>query len=618
MSVVARDLNGDGTQDLAVASLNSNDVSIVLDTCSFVTTTAVGSSANPSLFGQSLTFTATVTSGSGGSGVPTGTVTFKDGPTVRGTAPLAAGTASLATATLSVGTHSITAVYAGDSDFASSTSTLLTQTVNPASADLSIIKTDGQTTAIPGSTVVYTIVVSNTGPSPVSGATVTDAVPADLTGVTWMCVGAGAGSCMASGSGSINDLVNLPVGGTVTYTLGGTISASATGSLSNTAMVPAPSGVIDPNLTNNSATDTDTLDPQADLSITKTDGLATAVTGQSVTYTIAVSNSGPSTVAGATVTDTVPAAITGATWTCVGAGGGSCTASGSDSINDIVTLPVGGTVTYSLTGTVSTFPAGSLSNTATVLAPGGVTDPDLTNDSATDTDVLPCAPQTGVVVPDGRFTSASLAPAASQWFLLSTLAGHSYSVEIHNSTGSVTPGTATLFRGDDGCALTSTAAATDTTAIDPAAPTTALRMSFTSSGADPVYRLQFDNTTGSSLDYSFSVAETTLFSPAWSTNGSYNTYYSFQNTTSADLNGTLTLFDISGNLVSSTTLAIPAGTTKATNTVALGTVRNTTGTARFTHDGPPGAFIVEADIANFTFTPAYVQPVRFRSVRETR
>jgi len=259
---------------------------------------------------------------------------------------------------------------------------------SPPQADLSITKTDGQTTAVPGTPITYTIAASNAGPSATTGATVTDTVPAAIMGATWTCVGAGGGTCTSSGSGNINDTVNLPVGGTVTYTLTGTINPSATGSLSNTATVTAPGGVTDPNLVNNSATDTDTLTPQADLSITKTDGQETAVPGSPVTYRIVASNAGPSAVTGATVADTVPAAIMGATWTCVGAGGGTCTPSGSGNINDTVNLPVGGTVTYTLTGTINPSAMGSLSNAATVTAPGGVTDPNPANNFATDTDTL--------------------------------------------------------------------------------------------------------------------------------------------------------------------------------------------------------------------------------------
>src|SRR5436190_10614780 len=114
--------------------------------------------------------------------------------------------------------------------------------------------------------------------------------------------------------------------------------------------------------------------PVADLAITKTDGVTTAVPGGSVTYTITASNAGPSNATGATVADTFPASLT-ATWTCVGAGGGTCTASGSGNINDIVNLPAGGSVTYTVSATISAGTGTStLSNTATVTVPGGVVD----------------------------------------------------------------------------------------------------------------------------------------------------------------------------------------------------------------------------------------------------
>ncbi|GHB58136.1 FG-GAP-like repeat-containing protein [Persicitalea jodogahamensis] len=265
-------------------------------------------------------------------------------------------------------------------------------TVLPPSADLSITKTDGVTTATPGGSVTYTITASNAGPSSVVGATVADTYPASLTGVTWTCVGAGGGTCTASGSGNLNDAVNLPSGGSVTYTVSANISPSATGTLSNTATVSTPQGVSDPVSGNNSATDSDQLSPSADLSIAKTDGVTTATPGGSVTYTITASNAGPSSVVGATVADTYPASLTGVTWTCVGAGGGTCTASGSGNLNDAVNLPSGGSVTYTISANISpsaTTP-GTLSNTATVTAPQGVSDPNSNNNSATDTDNLVC------------------------------------------------------------------------------------------------------------------------------------------------------------------------------------------------------------------------------------
>ncbi|NOT53372.1 MAG: DUF11 domain-containing protein, partial [Deltaproteobacteria bacterium] len=121
-----------------------------------------------------------------------------------------------------------------------------------AQADLAITKTDGATNEVPGTTVTYTIAASNVGPSNVTGATVADTFPAEVTGCSWTCAGAGSGTCPASGSGNINtSAVNLPSGGSATFTATCTISASATGSLVNTATVS--SGVTDPTPGNNSA-----------------------------------------------------------------------------------------------------------------------------------------------------------------------------------------------------------------------------------------------------------------------------------------------------------------------------------------------------------------------------
>jgi CSLREA domain-containing protein len=96
------------------------------------TTTALTSSANPSTFGQSVTFTATVTAVAGGV-TPTGAVTFFDGSNPIGTGTLNnKGVATFGPATpLAAGTHSITASYGGSNALAPSTSAALQQTVNP-------------------------------------------------------------------------------------------------------------------------------------------------------------------------------------------------------------------------------------------------------------------------------------------------------------------------------------------------------------------------------------------------------------------------------------------------------------------------------------------------------
>jgi len=292
------------------------------------------------------------------------------------------------------------------------------------SADLSITKTDGVATAVPGGSVTYTITASNAGPDPVTGATVADTFPAIAT-CTWTCAGAGGGTCTAAGAGNINDTVNLPAGGSVTFTASCAIAASATGTLVNTATVA--SAITDPTPGNNSATDTDTLGPQADLAITKTDGVTSASPGGSVTYTIVASNAGPSDAPGSTVADTFPAALT-CTWTCAGAGGGTCTAAGAGNINDTVNLPAGGSTTYTASCTISAAATGTLANTATVTAPAGVTDPTPGNNSATDTDTLVATADLSITKTDGV---VSVAPGGSLTYtIVASNAGPS------NATGS--------------------------------------------------------------------------------------------------------------------------------------------------------------------------------------
>ena len=76
--------------------------------------------------------------------------------------------------------------------------------------------------------------------------------------------------------------------------------------------------------------------------------------------------------------------------------------------------------------------------------------------------------------------------------------------------------------------------------------------------------------------------------------------------------------DQTGAVLSTAPMSIPAGQRVSVNTASLGVARNRTGTARLAHDGPPGSILVEAAIANFSISPAYVQPVKFQPVRERR
>ena len=122
--------------------------------------TVVTASANPSVFGQLVTFTATVTSTAG---TPTGTVTFEDGGTAIGTGTLSGGIATFGTTALTVGSgHSITAVYGGDASFAASTATALPQTVTQAATTTSV--TASPNPAEVGQAVIFTATVAAASP----------------------------------------------------------------------------------------------------------------------------------------------------------------------------------------------------------------------------------------------------------------------------------------------------------------------------------------------------------------------------------------------------------------------------------------------------------------------
>ena len=94
------------------------------------TTTTVTSSANPAMFGQSVTLTATVTPAAPGAGTPTGTVVFTDGSNVLGQGTLNDGEAILNTSGLVITKNVITLIYGGDHNFVGSESKPFTQTVS--------------------------------------------------------------------------------------------------------------------------------------------------------------------------------------------------------------------------------------------------------------------------------------------------------------------------------------------------------------------------------------------------------------------------------------------------------------------------------------------------------
>ncbi|MGA2820793.1 MAG: hypothetical protein ABSF61_09085, partial [Anaerolineales bacterium] len=178
----------------------------------------------------------------------------------------------------------------GGTGATSNTATLIVNEL----VDLAVTKNDGKIAVTPGEAVTYTIVVNNFGPSDATGTSVSDLIPALLTGAIWTCTPDSGASCTASGSGNISDTVNIPVGKKITYTLSATVADTAPTDIVNSATVTPPVGVTDSNINNNIATDIDTLNL---LNIAKSANPATyATVGTIINYTYTITNTGTSTL----------------------------------------------------------------------------------------------------------------------------------------------------------------------------------------------------------------------------------------------------------------------------------------------------------------------------------
>ena len=304
---------------------------------------------------------------------------------------------------------------------------------------MAVTKTDGVALATPGQSLTYTIVVSNDGPSTDPAATLTDTFPADLTCTFTSVAAGGATGNTASGSGNLAETLNLLVGSSVTYTVSCT-TAAAMGTLSNTATVT--SSVPDPVTANNSATDSGTvLAPQTDLAIVKDDVGATFVPGTTITYTLTVTNNGPSDSTGGTITDVLP---TGLTFVSSASG---CTVVGSTVTCMVPALAYGASVALTFIVMVDAGQTAAITNTATVA--GNETDPTAGNDSASHMTPLASAETDLSISKDDGVTSVAFGTTLT------------YAVIVTNNGPSAAPGVSVTdpFPATfTGCSFTSTAA----------------------------------------------------------------------------------------------------------------------------------------------------------------
>jgi len=164
------------------------------------TTTALASTLDPSIYGQSITLTAFITPSSGSVSSPTGRVNFYDGAIIVGHAFLnAKRLASITQRFLNAGQHSLLAVYVGDSDNGASASSTLSQSVEPATTSATIASSMNPQTE--GQPVTFTVRIASPTLTPTGPATF-------QTGTTVL------GMAQLSGGRATLTVLSLPVGST--------------------------------------------------------------------------------------------------------------------------------------------------------------------------------------------------------------------------------------------------------------------------------------------------------------------------------------------------------------------------------------------------------------------
>jgi uncharacterized repeat protein (TIGR01451 family) len=182
--------------------------------------------------------------------------------------------------------------------------------VSSGTSDVSITKTNGVTEQVAGRTTVYTLVVTNNSSSlSVSGLPVKDPAPTGMTTQSWSCSATTGSICeVVSGTEDLDSMVDLAPNGKATFLVTMLLSPTFAGtSITNVAtVVPAGAGVNDPDPSNDTAQDVDSVASSADVSVTKTSSSTSLRVGETVVFTIVASNAGPSASLETTVADALP------------------------------------------------------------------------------------------------------------------------------------------------------------------------------------------------------------------------------------------------------------------------------------------------------------------------
>ncbi len=242
--------------------------------------------------------------------------------------------------------------------------------------DVQVSKVADDPNSIPGDSVVYTVTVTNTGPSTAPGVILTDVLPA---GVTLQSATMGGQTGVDSGGTITFPSVDLASGDSATATITVTVDTLTDGLISNVASVQDLSAVGENDSANNSDTADVTVVAEADLAVSKTVSSSALEVGSTLTYTIDVNNFGPSAASNVVITDALPAGVsfvsgTGPSGEVLSEAGGVVTA-------NVPTMTAGASGTMTINVNIEAGAASTITNSVGISSDTG--DSNTANDSAT-------------------------------------------------------------------------------------------------------------------------------------------------------------------------------------------------------------------------------------------
>jgi uncharacterized repeat protein (TIGR01451 family) len=205
-------------------------------------------------------------------------------------------------------------------------SSVVTATLTIATiADVRVTKVASAPSTNPNVTIIFTVTVSNIGPSTANAVPFSDVLNGlSIVGAVTRTVAGGATiTGFTSSSTGITATMTMPANSTVNFVVAALPSAFSD-FVTNSAVVGTSTLYTDSNLSNNAATATVFVNKFAQLSVTKNDGVAATRSGELLNYTVTFSNSGPSAADGAVVKDTPSAGLNCISLVCTPSGAALC------------------------------------------------------------------------------------------------------------------------------------------------------------------------------------------------------------------------------------------------------------------------------------------------------